>query len=35
MRRLQSGVVAQYATLVTRGLVALLLALGVTGGWFL
>ncbi|WP_128905204.1 NADH-quinone oxidoreductase subunit L [Halorubrum amylolyticum] len=35
VRRLQSGVVSQYATLLTLGLVALLLALGVTGGWFL
>ncbi|OYR87284.1 hypothetical protein DJ71_05535, partial [Halorubrum sp. E3] len=35
VRRLQSGVVSQYATLLTLGLVALLLALGVSGGWFL
>ncbi|WP_050033053.1 NADH-quinone oxidoreductase subunit L [Halorubrum halophilum] len=35
IRRLQSGVVSQYAMLLTLGLVALLLALGVTGGWFL
>ncbi|WP_435094092.1 NADH-quinone oxidoreductase subunit L [Halorubrum sp. N11] len=35
VRRLQSGVVSQYAMLLTLGLVALLVALGVTGGWFL
>jgi NADH-quinone oxidoreductase subunit L len=35
VRRLQSGVVSQYAMLLTLGLIALLLALGVTGGWFL
>ncbi|GAB3702003.1 NADH-quinone oxidoreductase subunit 5 family protein [Halorubrum pallidum] len=35
IRRLQSGVVSQYAALLTLGLVALVLVLGVTGGWFL
>ncbi|GAB7010569.1 NADH-quinone oxidoreductase subunit L [Halorubrum trueperi] len=35
VRRLQSGVVSQYAALLTLGLVALILVLGVTGGWFL
>ncbi|EMA60611.1 NADH-quinone oxidoreductase subunit L [Halorubrum kocurii] len=35
IRRIQSGVVSQYATLLTLGLIALLLALGVSGGWFL
>ncbi|WP_256403098.1 NADH-quinone oxidoreductase subunit L [Halorubrum salinum] len=35
IRRLQSGVVSQYTALLTLGLVALVLVLGVTGGWFL
>ncbi|ELZ28596.1 NADH-quinone oxidoreductase subunit L [Halorubrum distributum] len=35
IRKLQSGVVSQYAALLTFGLVALLLVLGATGGWFL
>ena len=35
IRQLQSGVVSQYAALLTFGLVALLLVLGATGGWFL
>ena len=35
IRRIQSGVVSQYATLLTLGLIALLIALGVSGGWFL
>ncbi|WP_418284472.1 NADH-quinone oxidoreductase subunit L [Halorubrum sp. DTA46] len=35
IRRIQSGVVSQYAALLTLGLVALILVLGVTGGWFL
>ncbi|WP_200530443.1 NADH-quinone oxidoreductase subunit L [Halorubrum sp. LN27] len=35
IRRIQSGVVSQYAALLTLGLVALLLALGLSGGWFL
>ncbi|QWC19816.1 NADH-quinone oxidoreductase subunit L [Halorubrum sp. 2020YC2] len=34
VRKLQSGVVSQYAALLTFGLVALLLVLGATGGWF-
>jgi len=35
VRRLQSGVVSQYATLLTLGLVALILVLGLTEGGFL
>ncbi|WP_049984197.1 NADH-quinone oxidoreductase subunit L [Halorubrum sp. BV1] len=35
IRRIQSGVVSQYTALLTLGLVALVLVLGVTGGWFL
>jgi len=35
IRKLQSGVASQYAALLTFGLVALLLVLGATGGWFL
>ncbi|WP_435073085.1 NADH-quinone oxidoreductase subunit L [Halorubrum sp. HHNYT27] len=35
IRQIQSGVVSQYAALLTLGLVALILVLGVTGGWFL
>ena len=35
VRRLQSGVVSQYATLLTLGLVALILVLGFTEGGFL
>ncbi|OSP07434.1 NADH-quinone oxidoreductase subunit L [Halorubrum ezzemoulense DSM 17463] len=35
IRQLQSGIVSQYAALLTFGLVALLLVLGATGGWFL
>ncbi|CDK39911.1 NADH-quinone oxidoreductase subunit L [Halorubrum sp. AJ67] len=35
IRKLQSGIVSQYAALLTFGLVALLLVLGATGGWFL
>ncbi|QAU12623.1 NADH-quinone oxidoreductase subunit L [Halorubrum sp. BOL3-1] len=34
IRKLQSGVVSQYAALLTFGLVALLIVLGATGGWF-
>ncbi|WP_144799401.1 NADH-quinone oxidoreductase subunit L [Halorubrum depositum] len=35
IRKLQNGVVSQYAALLTLGLVALILVLGATGGWFL
>lgn len=35
IRQIQNGVVSQYAALLTLGLVALILVLGVTGGWFL
>jgi NADH-quinone oxidoreductase subunit L len=35
IRRVQTGVVSNYAALITLGLVALLLALGLLGGWFL
>lgn len=34
IRKLQSGIVSQYAALLTFGLVALLVVLGATGGWF-
>jgi len=34
VRRLQSGLVSNYATLLTTGLVLLLLYFAVTGGWF-
>ncbi|KAB1196798.1 MULTISPECIES: NADH-quinone oxidoreductase subunit L [Haloferax] len=34
MRRIQSGVVSNYAALLTLGLTALLLGLGLIGGWF-
>jgi NADH-quinone oxidoreductase subunit L len=34
VRRIQSGVVSNYATLLTLGLVLLLAAFGVMGGWF-
>ncbi len=34
IRQVQNGVVSQYAALLTLGLVALILVLGVTGGWF-
>jgi len=34
IRRIQSGVVSHYAAMLTLGLVALLVAFGVTGGWF-
>ncbi|MDZ7702064.1 MAG: NADH-quinone oxidoreductase subunit L [Halobacteriales archaeon] len=34
IRRLQSGVVVNYAALLTLGLVVLLVALGLYGGWF-
>ena len=34
IRRIQSGVVSNYATLLTLGLVLLLVAFGVAGGWF-
>ncbi|PSQ45914.1 NADH-quinone oxidoreductase subunit L, partial [Halobacteriales archaeon SW_7_68_16] len=35
LRRIQDGIVTHYATFVTLGLVALLLIVGLTGGWFL
>ncbi|MFC7186225.1 NADH-quinone oxidoreductase subunit L [Halorubrum yunnanense] len=35
IRQVQNGVVSQYAALLTLGLVALIVLLGVTGGWFL
>jgi NADH-quinone oxidoreductase subunit L len=34
VRRIQSGVVTHYATLLTLGLVVILVVLGVYGGWF-
>jgi NADH-quinone oxidoreductase subunit L len=34
VRRIQSGVVSNYATLLTLGLVLLLVAFGLAGGWF-
>ncbi|MFW5956395.1 MAG: NADH-quinone oxidoreductase subunit L, partial [Halorhabdus sp.] len=34
VRRIQTGLVTHYATLVTLGLVALLVAFGLLGGWF-
>jgi len=34
VRRIQTGVVSNYATLLTLGLVLLILVFGVTGGWF-
>ena len=34
LRRLQTGLVSNYAALITLGLVLLLVAFGVTGGWF-
>jgi len=34
IRRIQSGVVSNYATLLTLGLVLLLAAFGILGGWF-
>jgi NADH-quinone oxidoreductase subunit L len=35
MRRIQTGVVSNYAALLTIGLVVLLLVVGLLGGWFL
>ncbi|WP_418282271.1 NADH-quinone oxidoreductase subunit L [Halorubrum sp. DTA98] len=35
VRRIQTGVVSQYAAMLTIGLVVLIVLLGVTGGWFL
>ena len=35
VRRLQTGVVTNYAALLTLGLVALIVILGIAGGWFL
>ena len=34
LRRIQTGIVSNYAALITLGLVLLLVAFGVTGGWF-
>ena len=34
IRRIQTGVVSNYAVLLTLGLTALILALGLVGGWF-
>lgn len=34
IRRIQDGIVSHYATMLTLGLVALLVVFGVTGGWF-
>jgi len=34
LRRIQTGVVTHYAAMLTIGLVALIVVLGVTGGWF-
>ena len=35
IRRIQTGVVPQYAAMITLGLIALLIVFGVSGGWFL
>ena len=35
VRRIQTGLVTQYAAMLTLGLIALLVVLGVNGGWFL
>ncbi len=35
IRRIQTGVVSEYAAMLTLGLIALLVVLGVGGGWFL
>ena len=35
IRRIQTGIVSNYATLLTLGLVLLLVAVGLAGGWFL
>ncbi|GAB6878651.1 NADH-quinone oxidoreductase subunit L [Halorubrum gandharaense] len=35
VRRIQTGLVTHYAAMLTLGLIALILILGVTGGWFL
>jgi NADH-quinone oxidoreductase subunit L len=35
IRRIQTGIVSNYATLLTLGLVVLLVAVGLAGGWFL
>jgi NADH-quinone oxidoreductase subunit L len=35
IRRIQTGIVSNYATLLTLGLVALLVGIGLAGGWFL
>ena len=35
VRRIQTGLVSQYATMLTLGLIALLVLLGVNGGWWL
>jgi NADH-quinone oxidoreductase subunit L len=35
VRRVQTGIVSNYATLLTLGLVALLVGVGLAGGWFL
>ncbi|PSQ19660.1 NADH-quinone oxidoreductase subunit L [Halobacteriales archaeon QS_8_69_26] len=34
VRRIQTGVVSNYAALITAGLIVLLIAVGVLGGWF-
>jgi NADH-quinone oxidoreductase subunit L len=34
VKRIQTGLVQNYVTLLTLGLVALILGLGITGGWF-
>jgi NADH-quinone oxidoreductase subunit L len=34
LRRVQTGIVSNYAALITLGLVLLLVAFGLTGGWF-
>ena len=34
LRRVQTGIVSNYAALITLGLVVLLVAFGVMGGWF-
>jgi len=34
IRRIQTGVVSNYAVLLTLGLTALILAFGLVGGWF-
>jgi NADH-quinone oxidoreductase subunit L len=34
LRRIQTGIVSNYAALITLGLIVLLVAFGIVGGWF-